>query len=36
MKKHYGPLNFLFDVIMTIVTCGWWLVWVFVREMRKN
>lgn len=33
-RRHYGFGNFLFDVIMTCLTAGLWLIWVFVREMR--
>lgn len=32
----YTFWNFLFDVVMTIITGGLWLIWVFVREMRKR
>jgi hypothetical protein len=34
--KHYGILHFLWDVFMVCLTCGFWLIWIFVREMRKN
>lgn len=34
--KPYGCLAFLFDVFLTIITSGFWLIWVFVREMRKR
>lgn len=34
MKKKYGILNFAFDAILTMITGGLWLIWVFVREMR--
>ena len=34
MKKKYGPMKFLVDVVLTIVTSGFWLIWIFVREMR--
>lgn len=34
-KKQYGIGSFLFDVIMTIVTGGFWIIWIFVREMRN-
>jgi len=34
--RHYGLLNFVFDVFMTLITAGFWLIWVFVREMRKR
>lgn len=36
MHKHYGPLNFLFDIFMVCITGGLWLIWIFVREMRKR
>lgn len=36
MRKHYGVLNFLVDVILTLLTGGLWLIWVFVREMRSR
>jgi hypothetical protein len=35
-KKKYGLHNFLFDAILTCVTGGLWLIWIFVREMRNN
>jgi hypothetical protein len=31
----YGLGKFLFDTIMTIVTAGFWLIWIFVRELRR-
>lgn len=34
--RRYGCFGFLFDCFMTIVTGGFWLIWVFVREMRKR
>ena len=34
--RHYGIFHFLGDAIMTIVTCGFWLIWVFIREMRRK
>lgn len=33
-RGRYGFLNFCFDVFMTFITCSFWLIWVFVREMR--
>jgi len=33
-KPKYGLGKFLFDVILTIITGGFWLIWVFVRELR--
>jgi hypothetical protein len=34
--RRYGCLHFLFDVFMTIITVGFWLIWIFVREMRNR
>ncbi len=34
--KHYGFFHFLWDAFMVIVTSGFWLIWIFVREMRKR
>lgn len=34
--KPYGLLNFLGDLFMIVVTGGFWLVWIFVREMRRR
>lgn len=36
MDKSYGIMNFLFDVIMVILTGGFWLIWIGVREMRRR
>lgn len=33
-KKKYGLGKFIVDCIMTVMTAGFWLIWVFVREMR--
>ena len=35
-RRHYGFLHFLFDVFMTLITSGLWLIWIFVREMRNR
>lgn len=34
-NSKYGCLNFLFDIFMVCITGGLWLIWIFVREMRK-
>lgn len=34
--RRYGCLHFLFDVCMVVLTAGFWLIWIFVREMRKQ
>lgn len=36
MQRHYGIISFIFDVFMTIITSGLWLIWIFVREMRRR
>lgn len=33
--SNYGCLSFVGDVVMTLLTGGLWLIWIFVREMRK-
>jgi hypothetical protein len=33
--KPYGFFRFLVDATMTLLTSGLWLIWIFVREMRK-
>lgn len=35
-SSNYGCLNFLFDIFMICITGGLWLIWIFVREMRKR
>ena len=35
-KKNYTARSFVFDVIMTAITGGFWLIWIFVREMRNR
>lgn len=34
--KKYGCMSFLFDILMVCLTGGLWLIWIFVREMRKR
>ncbi len=34
-KKKYGFFNFLGDIFMVGITGGLWLIWIFVREMRR-
>jgi hypothetical protein len=36
MNKRYGCGSFLFDVMMVLITGGLWLIWIFVREMRRG
>lgn len=35
-RGRYGFLNFAFDAVLTLITGGFWLIWVFVREMRNR
>lgn len=35
-NKKYGLFSFLFDVVLTLITGGLWLIWIFVREMRRR
>lgn len=35
-RTRYGFWGFVGDVIMTLLTGGLWLIWVFVREMRNR
>lgn len=35
-NRRYGFGNFLFDLIMICLTAGLWLIWIFVREMRRQ
>ena len=34
--KKYGFLAFCWDLFMVFLTCGLWLIWIFVREMRRR
>lgn len=34
--RKYGFGNFILDVILTLITGGLWLIWIFVREMRNR
>lgn len=34
--RKYGPFQFLVDIILTLLTGGLWLIWIFVREMRRR
>ena len=33
--RRYNLFNFLFDCVLTLFSGGLWLIWVFVREMRR-
>jgi len=34
--RKYGLMHFLFDILMVAITSGLWLIWIFVREMRRK
>lgn len=34
-KRKYGLFNFLIDVVLTCITGGLWIIWIFCREMRR-
>lgn len=33
-RRRYTIFSFLFDLLMITLTAGFWLVWIFVREVR--
>lgn len=35
-RRNYSLGNFIFDVVLTLITSGLWLIWIFVREMRNR
>lgn len=34
--SNYGLGKFLFDCLMVFLTAGFWLIWIFIREMRHK
>jgi hypothetical protein len=36
IRKPYGFWKFMGDLLMTGITGGLWLIWIFVREMRNR
>ena len=36
MARKYGVINFAFDFVLVVVTGGLWLIWIFVREMKRG
>lgn len=34
--RRYGCLGFFGDICMTLITGGLWIIWIFVREMRRR
>jgi hypothetical protein len=35
-NNNYGCLSFVLDILLTLITGGLWLIWIFVREMRRR
>ena len=35
-RQKYGIVNFAIDALLTVITGGLWLIWIFVREMRRR
>lgn len=35
-RRRYGLIAFLFDLFMVCITGGFWLIWIFAREMRNR
>ena len=33
-RKKYGFWKFMLDCLMVVLTGGFWIIWIFVREMR--
>ncbi len=33
--KKYGFGNFVLDIILTVFTGGFWLIWIGIRELRN-
>jgi hypothetical protein len=33
---NYGFFKFVLDVILVCITGGLWLIWIFIREMRRR
>lgn len=33
-KRRYTMCSFIFDCFMTVLTCGFWLIRIYVRENR--
>ena len=33
---NYGLMKFILDVILVCLSGGLWLIWIFIREMRRR
>lgn len=36
MPSNYGDLHFAVDAVLVVVIGGLWLIWIFVRAMRRS
>ena len=34
--RRYGFWSFVGDVLLVLITGGLWLIWIFIREMRRR
>lgn len=34
--KKYGFMNAIFDIVMTIITGGLWLIWLVIKYIRTH
>lgn len=35
-RKHYSGFHLFIDLILTLITGGLWLIWIFIRFLRAN
>jgi hypothetical protein len=35
-RKKYTMFNFIVDLTLTVVTGGFWIIWIFCRELRSK
>jgi hypothetical protein len=35
-RRTYGFFRFMWDLFLICITGGFWLIWIFVREMRRR
>lgn len=33
---NYGIFKFILDITLVLLTGGLWLIWIFIREMRRR
>jgi hypothetical protein len=34
--EEYTGWTLLWDIFWSLITCGWWLIWVAIRERRRH